>query len=71
MLVRVWVRVCIGVWVIVYASVILRASVCGCVCVVRVCMCAYVNSCVGACEDACRCGSVRVWVSVRGCMCVG
>ena len=42
MLLRVWVRVWIGAWVLVYASVCghmsvwVRASVCGCVCVVRV-----------------------------------
>ena len=26
---------------------------------------------VRACVGACRCGSVRVWVSVSGCLCVG
>ena len=69
-------------WVLVYAclcvhtSVWVRASVCGCVCVVRVCMCACgMVSCVGGCECACVCGnmsvgSVSVWVSVRGCLCV-
>ena len=74
-------------WVLVYASVCghmsvwVRASERGCVCVVRVCMCACVDSCVGAFECACVCGSMSVWVracvgecdGVRVCgfMCVG
>ena len=87
MLVRVWMSVWIGVCVLVNAcmcghmSVWVRASVCGCVCVVRVCMCACVDSCVGACECSCVCGSMTVWfrawedecewLRVCGCICVG
>ena len=57
-LVRVWVRVWIGVWVLVNASgcghmsVLVRASVCGCVCV-GACVCMYAGlrarGYVGAC----------------------
>ena len=41
-----------------------------CVCV-RVWIRVLVRDSVLACEDAFRCGPVRVWVSVRGCVCVG
>ena len=61
-LVRVCVRVWIGEWVPVCACVVGHISVwvpvfvCGSLCVVRVCICAVVDSCVGACECPCVCG---------------
>ena len=61
--VRVW---CICEYVRVFACVCghmflwVRASLCGCVCLVLVCMCACVDSCVSACDCAGVCGVMSV-----------